>query len=122
MKRTKSITIDDDVFEYTNKQGNASQYIEDLVRADMQRVKQKKEAITDFAKINDVVSIDEDAKQKREEERKARRAAWDSLDIEVTEVIKEKPSWGELWKNIYYPLYLKNGNKLTVMDVINEVI
>lgn len=124
MKQNKTFSLEYYVVDHLKKQDNASQYIENLIIADIQRIegiKKNRLAPVDMAQLHTTAEIEAEATLKNENERKARTAAWETLDLEVREEIKDLDNWGEKWKLIFYPLYLQN-KKLDKKDVIDWYI
>jgi hypothetical protein len=117
VKQNKTISLEIDIFNFLKSQPNSSRYIEDLILADMRRINNKKtKEVIDISKLHEQ-NITEDIEKNRVElERKARSHAWDNLDLEVKEEIKDLDDWGIKWKTIFYPMYLSK-KELTLKDV-----
>ena len=120
MKQNKTFSLEYNVVDHLKKQDNASQYIEDLIIADIQRIegiKKNRLAPVDMAQLHTTAEIEAEATLKKENERKERNAAWELLDFEVKEEIKDIENWGERWKTVFYPMYLSSNKTLTLKQV-----
>lgn len=117
MKKNKTISVEMEVFDHLSKQPNASVYIEDLVYSDINREKAKKpKEIVDLSTTVTETEADFIEKLKKEQDKKNRSTAWDNLDVEVREEIKDMEGWGKKWHEIFYPMWKEKGN-LTLKDV-----
>lgn len=118
VRQNKTMSFDMEIYEYLKSvEPNASKYIEDLIYADMKRLdKLTKKEDVNIQELHQAAIIDIEARQKKEEEKSARSKAWESLDLEVREEIKDMESWGTKWKEIFYPLFVEKGS-LTLKDV-----
>jgi hypothetical protein len=116
MKQNKTMSFELEIAEHLKLQPNASQYIEDLVYADMAKNKKKSDKPLDMTELHSAVIVDAEALIKKEEIKKAHSAAWDLLELEVKEEIKDMPDWGVKWHTIFYPMYEQKGS-LTLKEV-----
>jgi hypothetical protein len=116
MKQNKTMSLEAEIADHLKAQPNASKYIEDLVYADMAKNKKKSEKPLDMTELHSAVIVDAEAILKKEELKKAKSAAWELLDLEVKEEIKDMPDWGVKWHTIFYPMYASNGS-LTLKEV-----
>ena len=119
-KQQKMMTFDADIMEFLDTaQPNASALVQDLIYAEMKRINdlKKDKKPLDISTVHTAVILDAEALLKKEEERLARNKAWDLLDLDVKEEIKDTESWGVKWKEIFYPMVVKNGGTLSVKEV-----
>jgi hypothetical protein len=119
-KRNKMLSLSDDVFLFLQEQENASAYVDALVyaeiRKDIERKKKKENKELDISSIHELAIVEDATKAQKEVEKKARSAAWDLLDLEIKEEIKDMPDWGVKWNTIFYPMYEQTGS-LTLKEV-----
>lgn len=119
-KQQKMLNFDADIIEFLDTaKPSASALVQDLIYAEMKRLndlKKKDKPVVDISEVHKSVIIDAEALLKKEEEKKAHAAAWDLLDLEVKEEIKDMESWGTKWHTIFYPMYAAKGS-LTLKEV-----
>ena len=117
-KQNKNMCFDLDILEFLDTQPNASALVQDLIYAEMKRIDdiKKKTGKLDINEVHQTVIMDAEAILKKEEEKVARTKAWDSLDLEVKEEIKDMESWGNKWKEVFYPMFASKGS-LTLKEV-----
>lgn len=120
VKNNKTMSFNLDIIEYLQQQENASIYVQDLIYEDMQKMKRlKKSDDLDITTIHFNINQDAAAKQSINDERKERLLAWESLSFELREEIKNIDNWGTVWKEVFFPLYVKNKGVLNFKDVRN---
>jgi hypothetical protein len=118
-KQNKNMCFDLDILEFLDTQPNASALVQDLIYAEMKRIedmKKKSGKQLDMNEVHQTVIMDAEALLKKEEEKAARAKAWENLDLEVREEIKDMESWGTKWKEIFYPMFASKGS-LTLKEV-----
>jgi hypothetical protein len=119
-KRTKIFSLDEDVYNFLQEQENASFYVNSLVygeiKKDIERKKAKAAPVVDMGATLTAVVAEDAAKAQKEADKKARSVAWDLLELEVKEEIKDLPDWGVKWHTIFYPMYEQKGS-LTLKEV-----
>jgi len=118
-KINKTICLDNDVLEFLNTQENASNYINVLIMSEMRKDIEAKKSRQEILNTDEILVNTqelEDAKLKKEADKKRRSTAWESLDLEVREEIKDIESWGVKWHDIFYPMFLQKGS-LSLKDV-----
>ena len=120
MKRQKMISIDEDVYAELQKLENASVYICDLIRADVAKIKAKKEIVSDLSQIAEDVDIKKEIEERRKAERDERLRVFKELSSDVKEPITKLYNMMKLWDDVFFPIYAKNGT-LTLEDVEKEI-
>ena len=118
VKQNKMMCFDYEIIDFLkDAKPSASQYVQELIFADMNKLKKSKEhKEIDMNEVHKAVIVDAEALLKKEAERKAHNTAWDNLDLEVRVEIKDLPDWGVKWHTIFYPMYAAKGS-LTLKDV-----
>lgn len=109
-KQNKTCSFEYEIIEHLKKaQPSASEYIEDLIYADIKRCQDLKKPMGDLNQL----CIDSEAqikeKEQKELERKERQEAWERLPFDIKEEIQSYANWGEKWKRIFYPIWKAKG-------------
>jgi len=118
-KQNKNMCFDIEVLDFLDSQGNASALVQDLIYAEMKRLNdlKKDKNNIDISKLHEDTTMAKEAEEQRQAARAARNKAWELLDLQVREEIKDLPDWGPKWKDIFYPMYVQNGEKLELDEV-----
>lgn len=110
-KQQKMLTFDPEIIEHLKiAKPNASQYVQELVYADIKReIDKKKVETVDMNKSYQELEVQASEQAKKDAEKKERQAAWDSMPKLLKDEIMSYNNWGEKWRVIFYPIYKKNG-------------
>lgn len=111
MKRNKIFCLDDDVVDWLETvQPSKSQYIQNLIYADMKQTLDKRKVVAiDMNKSYQELEAQASEQAKKDAEKKDRQAALDSMPKILKDEVMSYNNWGEKWRVIFYPIYKKNG-------------